>query len=251
MALPDDGALAAPRSPAPPPAAGRPAAAAALRAQHRGRVLGNQLSLAAGWGRPCLSYLLCIRPDADARAGLAAVQDAVAGPEPALLRIPPQALHLSVAWLLGVHETFARPKDELWAEYGPGWLAMLRTALAALPPFSLRLRELAATDTAVIAIADAPNPVTALRAELTGALPRPRNLPLSRGELVHTTLFRYRAPLAAPEAFLQRVAGAAVNLQVSVHEMALIREIVFPSLRFQTVQNFTLTPGVPAPAHLL
>ena len=265
MALPDDGALAAPRPPAPHPAtvpvpaphtamphtacpapAGLPAAATALRARHRDRVLGNQLSLAAGWGQPCLSYLLCIRPGAAARAGLAAVQDEVAGPESSLRRVPPHALHFSVAWLLGVHETFDRPKDELWSQYGPGWLATLHTTLAALPPFTLRLRELAAPDTAVIAIADAPNPVTALRADLDGALPRPSGLPLSRGEFVHTTLFRYGGPLAAPEALLERVAGTAVNLQVGVHEIVLIREIVFPSLGFQTIQNFTLGPSRPA-----
>ncbi len=247
MALPDDGALAAPPRAAAARAAGPPAALGPLRAQHRDRVLGNDLSLAAGWGRPCLSYLLCVRPGEATQARLAAVQDAVAGPESSLRRVPPHALHFSVAWLLGVHETFSRPKDELWAQYGPGWLATLNAVLAGLPPFTLRLRELAATDTAVIAVADAPNPVTDLRAELTGALPRPRNLPLSRGELVHTTLFRYGAPLAAPGAFLERVAGATVNVQVSVHEMVLIREVVFPSLGFQTIQNFTLGPGHRAP----
>ena len=265
MAPPDDRALAAPPSatlpapalhtavpqtavphPAGPGPAAQPAAAAALRDQHRARVLGNQLSLAADWGQPCLSYLLCIRPDAAAQTGLAAVQDEVAGPESSLRRLPPHALHFSVAWLLGVHQRFNQPKDELWAQYGPRWLDTLHAALAALPPFTLRLRELAATDTAVIAIADAPNPVTALRAQLADALPRPWDLPLSRGEFVHTTLFRYGSPLTAPEALLERVAGAAVNLHVGVHEIVLIREIVFPSLGFQTIQNFTLGFGPPA-----
>jgi 2'-5' RNA ligase len=219
------------------------ASPAPVQAGHRRQILGNQLSIAHDWGHPCLSYLLCIRPGAAARAGIAAVQDAVAGPEHSLLRVPPAALHISVAWLLGVHEEFTRPKEELWARYGPGWLASLATALSPQRFFSLRLRQLAATDAAVIAVAAVPNPVTALRAQLAGTLARPGGRPLSRGALVHTTLFRYGGPLADPAAFLRRVDQAELDIDVAVHEIALVREVLFPSLGYETIRRFTLTPG--------
>jgi 2'-5' RNA ligase len=216
---------------------------ASVRAGHRRPVLGNQLSIAHDWGHPCLSYLVCIRPGGQAQASIAAVQAAVAGPEESLLRVPPGALHISVAWLLGVHEEYARPKEELWARYGPGWLASLATVLGAQPSFSLRLRQLVATDAAVIAVAATPNPVTALRAQLAGALARPGRRPLSRGELVHATLFRYGGPLADPASFLCRVDRAELDIDIAVHEIALVREVLFPSLGYQTIRRFTLTPG--------
>ena len=221
--------------------------AAAVRAQHRPRILAGRVSVAAGWGQPCLSYLLCIRPAGAAQARLAAAQDAISGAERSLLRVPPHALHVSVAWLLPVHEEFGRPKDELWAQYGPGWLAGIGAALRRVPPFRLRMRHLVATDTAVIAVAADPNPVTALRANLAGALARPGKLPLSRGELVHTTLFRYGGALTGPAAFLDRVAAAGDDLDVgiAVHEMFLVREEIFPSLSSKTIHRFALAPGSP------
>lgn len=231
-------------------AAGRAAAGpgegpASAQAHYRPLVLGNQLSIAGDWGQPCLSYLLCIRPGAAAQAGLAAAQDAVAGPERSLLRIPPAALHISVSWLLPVHQEFSRPKQELWAEYGPGWLAALIRELRPLPAFRLRLRHLVATDSAIIAVAEAPNPVASLRERLAGLLALPGR-PLSRGDFVHTTIFRYGGPLADPAGLLDRVARARADVEVPVHEMLLVREEVFPSLGYQAVHNFTLVPAEPA-----
>lgn len=207
----------------------------------------HRLSIASDWGQPCLSYLLCIRPDADAQASLSAVQDAVAGPEPSLLRIPPGALHISIAWLIPVHQEFSQPKEELWAQHGPGWRTAIAAALRSHPPFRLRLRHLVATDAGVILVAGAPNQVTALRRRLAGPLALPGRQ-LSRGEFVHTTLFRYGGPLADPAGLLRRVTGTPVDVQLTVHEMLLVRERIFPSLGCQAVHNFILAQ---APSHAI
>lgn len=228
--------LAGPGGAAGPPAAG-------LQDQHRASVLANRLSLTHDWGQPCSSCLLCVRPGPAARAALAAVQDKVAGPEHSLLRVPPAALHFSVAWLLPVHMEFSRAKDDLWAEHGPGWLAGITDVLRSVPPFTLRLCQLVATDTAVIAVAAAPNPVTAIRARLGRRLSRPHKLPVSRGDLVHTTLFRYGGALREPPSFLVRVAAAGIDAEIPVHEIVLVREHLFPSLGFKAVHRFALAPG--------
>jgi hypothetical protein len=218
--------------------------AAAVQRQHRAGVLGNRLAIEGRWGRPCLSYFACVRPDPAATAGFGAIQQAI-GAEPALLRVPPEALHTSVAWLLPVHQEFSRPKDELWAEHGPGWVTLLTGILARQRPFRLSFTDLVATDSAVIAVAATPNPVNELRRELRRTLRLAYSM--STGELVHCTLLRYGGALDDPAAFLHRVAGLTVHVDVTVTEIAVVREPVFPSLHNSVLHRIALARGaVPA-----
>jgi hypothetical protein len=102
--------------------------AGAVRRQHPSAVLRNRLRLERRWGRPCLACNVCLRPGPEAAAALSAVQDRLLSLEPSLPRVPAPALHTNLAWLLPVHEEFSRPKDELWQQHGPGWLAVLAAA---------------------------------------------------------------------------------------------------------------------------
>lgn len=230
MSLPDH--ASAPATPARAPAG--------VQRLHRADVLGNRLAIEHRWGRPCLSYFVCIRPDAAARDGLSSIQDAV-GAQESLLRVPPEALHVSVAWLLPVQQEFARPKAELWAEHGPEWLVFLAETLGRLPVFRLSFTSLVATDSAVIAVAAAPNQAGVLRQRIVAGLQVPWRM--STGELVHTTLFRYRAELADPRSFLRRVGEIEVDVDLSVAEVLVVREPLFPSLANEVVHRFTLPPA--------
>src|SRR5215472_11328210 len=160
-----------------------------VQRQHAPAVLANQVLPAHRWGQPCRAYNVCIWPDPPAAAALAALQARALRLEPALLRVPEQALHANLAWLLPVHQEFDRPKDELWQLYGPEWMSILDRILSATESFRLRFRHLVATDSAIIAVAEEPNRISALRRKLMPALSVPGSL--SAGDLVHTTLFRY------------------------------------------------------------
>src|SRR5262249_11729637 len=140
----------------------------------------------------------------DARARLSLIQEGLLDGEPPLRRVPADALHANLAWLLPVHQEFDHPKDELWQRHGPQWLATLNGIVGRDQSFPLRLRHLVATDSAVITVAEEPNPFSALRRELKSALRVPGSL--SAGELVHMTLFRYVGPLRDP-ALLNAAAG--------------------------------------------
>jgi hypothetical protein len=61
---------------------------------------------------------------------------------------------------------------------------------------------------------------------------------VSSGEFVHTTLFRYREPLARPAALLELIAGLDPAAGFRVEEFMLVREIVFPSLEYQVLHDF-------------
>ena len=79
-------------------------AAASVQRQHAPAVLANQVLPAHRWGQPCRAYNVCIRPSPAAAAALSALQARALRLEPSLLRIPGQALHANLAWLLPVHQ---------------------------------------------------------------------------------------------------------------------------------------------------
>ncbi len=171
-----------------------------VRRQHSAGVLANQVLLAGRWGQPCRAYNVCIQPDPGAAAALAGLQASVLRLEPSLLRVPESALHASLAWLLPVHQEFGLPKDVLWQRHGPRWLATVADAAATTTRFRLTFRQFVATDSAVIAVADEPNRLGALRRDLVPLLDLPGSS--SAGGLTHITLFRYATPLHAPARLL-------------------------------------------------
>ena len=211
--------------------------------QHRPAVLTNRLRLERRWGQPCLAYNVCLRPGPAAAAALSAAQEAALGLEPSLLRVPAPALHANLAWLLPVHEEFGRPKDELWQRHGSEWMAILTGVLGGTRSFRLRYRHLVATDSAIIAVADEPNRVSALRRELRPVLRVPGGL--SAGELVHMTLFRYGRPLRDPASLVRWLATTELGIDVEVNELLVVREHTFPSLDYQVLRRLALPPADP------
>lgn len=206
--------------------------------QHAPAVLANKVLVEHRWGRPCLAYNACIRPGRAAVAALSAVQDSVLCLEPWLLRVPGSALHANVTWLLPVHQEFGRPKDELWRQHGHGWMAVLAEAAGRTGRFRLRYRRLVATDSAIIAVAEEPNAVSALRRELKTLLRVPGSL--SAGALVHTTLFRYARPLRDPASLTWWLASATIRAETRVSELLVVRERTFPLLDYEILRRLPL-----------
>jgi hypothetical protein len=189
-----------------------------VQAEHAPAVLANQLTLAERWDEPCLGYLVIGRPPAAMVTALAAIQDQVQSVEPDLHRQPPAALHSTVGFLVPVFRPADHDKDEIWRQHGPGWLAGIAAAAAADPgPLRLSFRRLVATDAAIIAVADAPNPVTGLRERLTAGLDL--RWPLTKG------------PLLA----LLKAMDAAIDTEIG--ELLVVRETTFPLLEYEVMQR--------------
>jgi hypothetical protein len=219
--------------------------AADIQREHMVPVLTGHLLVERRWGQPCLAYSVCIQPGADARADLSCVQEGLLSLEPSLLRVPELALHSNLAWLLPAHQEFDRPKDELWQLHSPEWMAILEGILGATESVRLRFRHLVATDSAIIAVAEEPNRISALRRRLMPALSVPGSL--SAGELVHTTLFRYARPLRDPPRLMRRLT-CGLDVNIDVRQVLVIRERIFPSLDYEVLRRISLAPG--APSHI-
>jgi hypothetical protein len=208
-----------------------------VQGKHAPAVLANRLLIDQQWGRPCLAYNVCLLPGA-AVVPLSAIQGAMLHAEPSLLRIPERALHVSVVWLLPVHEEFDQPKDELWQRLGPEWLAVLADLTAMTDSFRLRYRRLVATNSAIIAVADEPNRISAIRGQLRPVLRVPGSL--TAGELAHMTLFRYTSPLRDPASLMNWLATAEFDISVDVSELVVVRERIFPSLDYEVLHRLPL-----------
>jgi hypothetical protein len=206
-----------------------------VQAEHTPAVLGNRLTLAAQWGEPCLGYLVIGRPPAAMANVLATVQDQVQAIEPELHRQPSAALHSTVGFLVPVFRPVDHDKDEIWRQHGPGWLAGIGAAAAESGPLRLSFRRLVATEAAVIAVADVPNPVTGLRERLTAGLDL--RWPLTKGPLVHVSLFRYRQPLRDPARLLDLLASIDAAIDTEIGELLVVRETTFPLLEYEVMQR--------------
>lgn len=214
--------------------------AVSLQHQHAPAVLANRLAFEHRWGQPVQAWSVCVLPR-HARAALAAVQAAILTMEPSLLRVPEPAMHANLAWLLPSREEFSVPKSELWRRNGRGWMATVACTASAASRFQLRFRYLAATNSAVIAVAEQPNRLSSLRRELTSVLRVPGTV--GAGDLAHITLFRYREPLRDPAALLRRLATSHMYVAVNVSELVAVREDIFPMLGYEILERIPLAGG--------
>jgi hypothetical protein len=218
----------------------------ALDVQHRHTpsVLANRLLIEHRWGCRCLAYNVCVLPG-PAVAALSALQARVMSVEPLLLRIPERALHTNVVWLLPVHEEFDRHKDELWQHDGAGWMASIADVAGRTGRFRIHYQRLVATDSAIIAVACEPNPLSAIRRELMPVLDVPGSV--SAGGLVHMTLFRYAAPLHDPASLVRWLGTAEFNIAIDVSELTVVRELIFPSLDYEILGSLPLCGPISTP----
>jgi hypothetical protein len=215
--------------------------AVALQRWYAPAVLANRLVLAQRWGQPFLAYNVFIRADPAATVALTAVQDRLSDLEPSLLRLPDESLHTTAAFLLPGSAEFDRPKDELWHQNGSRWLAQLEELTVATSRFTLAFRRLVVTDVAIIAVAEEPNGLSAFRRRLLTVMDAPGNS--HRYDLVHTTLFRYSAPLRDPAALLELAAASDVQIDFDVSELMVAREHTFPFLGYDVLRRFVLPAG--------
>jgi hypothetical protein len=206
-------------------------------------VARNEVRASPLWAQPCLAYNVQIELDPRAKASLGKVQQSLHQAEPSLLACPRETLHVSVAWLLAVHASYPIPKDSLWERHGEKWTTELNRIAAESAAFRITYREVVATDSAVIALAEPVEPVNRIRQVIRERLRLPSET-RNEADLVHTTLFRYRGPLRDPERFLALLentsAEAAAAAAAEVDELVVSKELVYPSLEAEVLARLPL-----------
>ncbi len=195
-------------------------------------------------GRDCRAYVVQADLAARCRVALAAVQESLRGGLRGVFVCPPSTLHVSVAVLLSVRKDYSPSKDALWDRWGRLWCAELDGLVGGLAPFDLRFTRLGISEAAVVALADPVPAIDAIR-QLAAQLQQRAGLVAHQPAIVHCTLLRY---LRSGEdlSVLRRLAAEARPVCSSpVSELAMRRELVYPSLASQALAELPLARPCP------
>lgn len=197
------------------------------------------------WGRPLVSYTVMRLLEAPAReACLQAIAQAaaIAGGMGNLLVAPAETLHLSLYAIAPVRSDF--DKDAWWAEHGDGALAVFRRWCDTHPATVLRFRQLRATSTAIIAVAERNEAVWSLRRMMQAEVPPPPG-GTPNYDMIHMTLARYARPDAFPADAAARIAALPLRVDVPLDQASLIRETAYPLLGGAPVETRALRTPEP------
>ncbi len=210
-----------------------------LREAHQEKVARNGVRVSPQWALPCRAYNVQIELDPHTRASLGETQQTLKRAEPDLLVCPQETLHVSVAWLLAVHESYPVAKDSLWKRHGEEWTTKLKRIAAESTAFRVTYGHIVATDSAVIALARPTEPVNRIRGMIRERLRLPPETH-NEADLVHTTLFRYGGALSDPAKFLAMLEGTSAEVTAEVDELVISKELVYPSLRAEVLARLPL-----------
>jgi 2'-5' RNA ligase len=210
-----------------------------LQEAHRERVARNELRVSPLWAQPTRGYNVHIELAPPTRSALEKIQRDLYQAEPNLLVCPPKTLHVSLAWLLAVHESYPIAKDSLWERHAEEWMAQLRRIAAESTAFRITYEHVVATDSAVIALAHPSEPVNRIREMIRERLRLPSET-RNEAELVHTTLFRYRGALSDPAKLLAMLEETSADAAAEVEELIVSKELVYPSLEAEVLARLPL-----------
>lgn len=194
------------------------------------------------WARPLVSYTVMQMLDPAARETCQQVLQQVAdiaGGADHLLIAPAETFHLSLYAIAPVRSEF--DKDAWWAEHGGQALGVFRRWCETQPAARLNFRELRATATAVIAVAEPQDAVWSLRRTLRAEVPQPPG-GTPNYDMIHMTLARYAQPDRLPGDFAARIAALPLALDVRLREVTLMRETAYPLLGGKPVETRVLMP---------
>lgn len=192
------------------------------------------------WSQPLISYTVIQMLQPAARQACADILRRIAeiaGAAEHLLIAPAETFHLSLYAIAPVRSDF--DKDAWWAMHGDRARTALRRWCDRQPAALLKFRELRATSTAVIAVAEPQDAVWSLRRVLSTEVPQPPG-GTPKYDMIHMTLARYAQPEHLPADFAARVAALPLQLDVELNAVTLMRETAYPLLGGGPVETHML-----------
>ena len=201
-----------------------------MRERFFSKVAENQIQVDKDWGFPCLGYNIQFVLPGVIRARLNSIQQEILKIEPdSLYLCPEHSLHATIAWILATRHTYSKPKDELWKTIEIDCQTELKKISTNFLGFTINFTDIVATNAAIIALAYDNGEMSSLRQAVKSSLPIPQETK-NEAEIIHTTLFRYAKPLNNPRRLLDLVGGFRVETPVTIDNLAIRKESVYPSL---------------------
>ncbi|WP_341895486.1 hypothetical protein [Ferrovibrio terrae] len=192
------------------------------------------------WARPLISYtVMNLLDDVSREQSVQTVRQvaAIAGSPDHLLVAPAETFHLSLYAIAPVRSEF--DKDAWWAIHGDLALSVFRRWCDTQVATTLRFRQLRATSTAIIAMAEPDEAVWTLRRMMEAEVPQPPG-GTPDYDMIHMTLARYARPEDFPADFAAQVAALPLRIDAPLHQASLMRETAYPLLAGAPVETRAL-----------
>ena len=195
------------------------------------------------WGRDCLAFNIQADLCDQAVAAIGRIQRAFDARIPHQHVIPAHALHLSVLNVVHVRGPHPpRRKAALWAEKESTWLPAIDAEAAVTPPFELVLERIVPSPSGLLVAAVDSAELVDLRQRLAVALGGLEVRPLP--ELCHVTVVRYGTDLPSQRDVHAFAEQERLRVVIRVARLRTVREVVYPSLRRETIRRHPLGGSV-------
>jgi len=198
----------------------------------------NKLVFDELWLRKCLAVNIQYGFDSVTRGKLNELQSIILQKTgESLLVCPPESLHISIAFILNVKDNRYIDKENTWNEIREECFVKLENIACEQHAISISFNKLVATDSAVIVVAPDSGEINELRRRIKQIEPIGK-WARNNAEIVHTTLFRYKEKLKAPQIFQEKLTGCVVNIPLVIKRYDVIKELRYPSIETEVLGSF-------------
>ena len=191
------------------------------------------------WGKPIFGIVLQIDLERNVQDEISSCQRELEILEPGSFLFPERPYrHISFEHIgfWGGQYVF----ENSWEEISKEFMRLFLEQDKKFPSFLISFEKYVATKNALIWGAfDENDELEILRAIFLAKLPFPKEMP-HRNHIIHTTIARYRNTLNNPRAVLKYLHQRKEKIKMRVNTITLRRELLFPSLKTETLARIQL-----------
>jgi len=192
------------------------------------------------WGQNCIAFNIQADLKPQAIAALVSVQIMLDIELPGQYIIPSNAMHISVLNIIHSRSTLTdEAKSIRWKDNKHLWLRTISDVVQYTKPFGVKLNNVVAVPSGILVAANECKELIALRQRLVTSLKLDMIIP----ELCHVTILRFSNLIPDINKIRQVIDNLNIDIFTCISEVRISRELVYPSLKSETVYLYDLSKG--------
>lgn len=212
-----------------------------IEEQNKGKFLRNEIEIDSTWGKPVWGITLQIDLGEKVKDLLCKYQEKLEKLEPSnLLLLPRQYQHVSFNQVVFWGGQYELGTEGTWNKVGEKFLKAFKEQHKKHNSFNVTFSKLLATTGGIIWCGyDENDEMENLREEFLKILPFPKET-TKLNHIVHTTVARYKNKLIDPSKVLDFVDKNIESVDMTVDKIILRNELVFPSIKTESLAEIEL-----------
>jgi hypothetical protein len=212
-----------------------------LESQSNNDFLENRIDLDTMWGKEIFGVCLQVDLSQPVQDVVVGFQHALEQLEPGNFLFPPrESQHVSVDQVVFWNGDYARGGQATWDAMQSDFVERMHRLDDVEKPFEIVFSKLIATKNAIVLAAyDQTDEFQQLRERLHHELPFPEET-TKLNDIIHTTVARFKNQLDNPQAIMDYLHSRHSKIAMTVSQIILRNELVFPSLRTKDISTLSL-----------